>query len=196
MDYRALDITVISASGLKNVNIFMKMGVYVVVSLISGNSTITQKTHVSNGHKNPRWNRRMKFSIIESDIQNANLIFNLHSRRVLGDKIIGEVSIPVHELIENMSRSEIDEHVVEYLVRSIRGKSRGTLTFSHNFKVTNSQKKNNSNNMSGQVLVNTIYPPGNVYDVHPQGVACYSNTPYPLVQGCTAYPGEPQYGGG
>ncbi|GJV91189.1 protein SRC2 [Tanacetum coccineum] len=119
-----MDITVVSASGLKNVNLFMRMGVYVEVSLINGDSTTKQKTYVSKGNKNPRWNHRIKFSINESYIQNTTLVFILHSRRLLGDRIIGEVSIPIHELLDNVPGSESDEHIVEYQVRSIRGKSR------------------------------------------------------------------------
>ncbi|XP_071713718.1 protein SRC2-like [Rutidosis leptorrhynchoides] len=140
MDVYPLDITVISASGLKNVNYFMKMGVYVVVSLISTNAIIKQKTHVSNGNKNPRWNRRISFVVEESAIRTSTLLFILRSKRVLGDRIIGEVMIPVHELLDNGPSN--GEHVVEYQVCSIKGKSRGTLTFSHQFK----EKSNIDNN--------------------------------------------------
>ncbi|PWA84118.1 C2 domain-containing protein [Artemisia annua] len=191
-----MDITVVSASGLKNVNLFMRMGVYVDVTLINGDSTTKQKTYVSKGNKNPRWNHRIKFSINEAFIQNSTLIFILHSRRLLGDRIIGEVSIPIHELLDNVLGSESEEHIVEYQVRSIRGKSRGTLTFSHKF-TDNMNKKmdNNINNGNCQMLVNTNYPAGNLYAIQQQGVSCYPRAPYPP-QGLSSYAGQPQYGGG
>ncbi|KAK1432334.1 hypothetical protein QVD17_09229 [Tagetes erecta] len=180
-----MDINVISASGLKNVNFFMRMGVYVVVSLINGNTTDKQKTHVSNGHRNPRWNHMIHFSVQESTIRNTTLIFALHSKRVLGNRIIGEVSIPLTELLENVPGSETEEHIVEYQVRSIRGKARGTLTFSHKFK----EKITPDNN-------NNSYPAANVYAMQQQGVPCYSHAPYPPTQGYNGYPGQPQYGTG
>lgn len=183
MNLYPLDITVISASGLKNVNVFMKMGVYVVVSLISTNSIVKQKTHVSNGNKNPRWNRRISFVVQESAIQSSTLLFILHSKRVLGDRIIGEVLIPVHELLENGPGCGTGEHVVEYQVCSIRGKSRGTLAFSHKFK----EKINNIDNNIN------IYPHVYVMQQHAtqQGVSCYAPP-----QGHNGYLGHPQHGGG
>nr|XP_043615934.1 protein SRC2-like [Erigeron canadensis] len=181
MDYRQLDITVISASGLKNVNFFMKMGVYVVVSLISSNSITKQKTHVSNCNKNPRWNRRINFAVQESAIQTSTLLFILYSKRVFGDRIIGEVLIPVRELLENVPTTT-GEHTVEYQVCSIRGTSRGTFTFSYKF-----QERNNNDN-------NTFHP---IYAMQ-QGVlsCCGGQGPYPPPQGYHAYVGHPQQVGG
>ncbi|KAI3751821.1 hypothetical protein L2E82_22912 [Cichorium intybus] len=185
MDNCPLDITVISASGLKNVNLFMKMGVYVVVSLISGNSVTKQQTHVSKGNKNPMWSHRIKFLIEESATQNSTLIFILRSRRVLGDRIIGEVSIPVRELLECVPGSETKEQVVEYQVRSIRGKARGSLTFSHKFK-EKIPPRNNNNIQNGTA---------NAYVMPQQGGPSYPQAPYPPAQGYNAYQGQPQYGG-
>ncbi|KAI3508889.1 hypothetical protein L1887_23909 [Cichorium endivia] len=197
MDNCPLDITVISASGLKNVNLFMKMGVYVVVSLITGNSVSKQQTHVSKGNKNPMWSHRIKFLIEESATQNSTLIFILRSRRVLGDRIIGEVSIPVRELLECEPGSETKEQVVEYQVRSIRGKARGSLTFSHKFKEKIPPRNNNNiqNGTGNKDSVNTTYPPCNGYVMPQQGGPSYPQAPYPPAQGYNAYQGQPQYGG-
>ncbi|XP_024977100.1 protein SRC2-like [Cynara cardunculus var. scolymus] len=133
MDYRPLDITVISASVLENLLFFFKVKVYVVVSLINGKSIIEKKTHSSHG-RNPKWNHRIKFSVQESAIQTSTLLFVLRQHRLFGDKEIGEVSIPVRELLETNSDSGTMEHVVDYQVQSIRGKSKGTFTFSHQFR--------------------------------------------------------------
>ncbi|CAI9303115.1 unnamed protein product [Lactuca saligna] len=197
MDHCGLDITVISASALKNVNFFMKMGVYVVVSLVAGNSVTKQQTHVSKGGKNPIWSHRIKFLVEESATQNSTLIFSLMSRRVLGDRIIGEVSIPVRELLECVSGSETKEHVVEYQVRSIRGKARGTLTFSHKFKERISQtNKINNNNATSIDSVNTSCPPCNAYVMPQQGAPSYPQVQYrPPAQGYNSYQGHHHYGG-
>ncbi|CAI9291474.1 unnamed protein product [Lactuca saligna] len=125
MDSRPLDITVISASGLDNFLLVFKMKVYVVVSLINGKSVIEKKTHMSNG-RNPRWNHRIKFPVEESAIQTSTLLFVLRQHRMLGDKDIGEVSIPVRELLETNSGYGSTEHEVDYQVQSTRGKCKGT----------------------------------------------------------------------
>lgn len=131
-----LEINVISGSNLKNVNFFMQMDVYVVVTLINGTCAIQQQTQVSNGHTNPSWSRRnmAAMGVHESHIQNNTVVFTLYSKRILGNKIIGIVSIPLTELLENAPGSETEEQIVKYQVRSIKGKPRGTLTFSQRFK--------------------------------------------------------------
>ncbi|XP_024972730.1 protein SRC2 homolog [Cynara cardunculus var. scolymus] len=135
MGYFSLDITVLSASGLKNLNLFTRMRVYVVVSLINRNIVSTKKTHVSNGGCNPTWSHRIKFSIEDSAIPTCTLLFILRCRSLFGDKDIGEVSIPVSDLLDTTQDSANTEHVVDYLVRRfIQGKARGTLTFSHQFR--------------------------------------------------------------
>ncbi|KAI3672822.1 hypothetical protein L6452_38922 [Arctium lappa] len=132
MDYRALDITVISASGLEKLMFFFKVRVYAVVSLINnGKSVIEKKTHSSPG-RNPNWNHRIKFSVQESAIQTSTLLFVLRQHRLFGDKEIGEVSIPVRELLDGSGTTT--EHVVDYQVQSIRGKSKGTFTFSYHLR--------------------------------------------------------------
>ncbi|XP_076893241.1 protein SRC2 homolog [Bidens hawaiensis] len=130
-NYRPLDITVISASGLDNFLFSFRMRVYVVVSLLNGNSVVEKRTHSSQG-QNPKWNHRIKFPIEESAIHTTTLLFVLRQQRMCGDKDIGEVSIPVSELLETNSSGS--EHVVDYQVQSLRGKSVGTFTFSHQFR--------------------------------------------------------------
>ncbi|KAI3685493.1 hypothetical protein L6452_34741 [Arctium lappa] len=135
MGYCSLDITVLSASGLKNVNMFTRMRVYVVVSLINRNIVSTKKTHVSNGGCNPTWSHRIKFSIEDTAIPTCTLLFILRCRSLLGDKDIGEVSIPVSDLLDTTKDSTNTEIVADYLVRRfIQGKARGTLTFSHQIR--------------------------------------------------------------
>ena len=136
MGYCSLDITVLSASGLKNNNVFTRMRVYVVVSLINRNVVSTKKTHVSNGGCNPTWSHRIKFSVEDSAIPTCTLLFILRCKSLFGDKDIGEVSIPVSDLLDTTIKDSTNtEHVVDYLVRRfIQGKARGTLTFSHQFR--------------------------------------------------------------
>ncbi|XP_057495497.1 protein SRC2 homolog [Actinidia eriantha] len=133
MEYRPLDITVISAENLKDVNLISKMDVYVEVS-IGGDPVGKRKTHVdANGGKSPKWNHRLKFNV-GVDVLAANpalpLLFKIRSDRPLGDKDIGDVSVPIKELLLGADGSE---RVVECQVRTPSGKPKGTLKFSYNF---------------------------------------------------------------
>jgi len=185
MDYRPLDITVISASGLDNFLCFFRMRVYVVVSLMNGNSTVEKKTHSTHG-PNPKWNHRIKFPVQEKAINTTTLLFVLKQHRIFGCKDIGEVSIPVHELLETNPGSGTTEHVVDYQVQSMRGKSKGTFTFSHQFK----EKLLPARDGTGTSGSN--HPPGPTYMINQQGMTGY---PYHSPQGYINYPGTPQYGG-
>ncbi|XP_076901313.1 protein SRC2 homolog [Bidens hawaiensis] len=184
-NHSPLDITVISASGLKNFFLFFRMKVYVVVSLINGNSIVEKKTHSARG-RNPKWNHRVKFPVEESAIETTTLLFVLRQRRAWGDKDIGEVSIPVRELLETTSGGS--EHVVDYQVQSMRGKAVGTFTFSHQFREKASMAQDGG----------SVHPPTTTY----QGVQVYHQPPgyanYPSAQYGTRqawYPPTNQPGG-
>ncbi|KAL8226410.1 hypothetical protein R6Q57_016242 [Mikania cordata] len=178
--YRPLDITVISATGLDNFMFFIRMRVYVVVSLLNGDSVVEKKTHSSHG-RNPRWNHRMKFPVEESAIHTTTLLFVLRQHRMYGDKDIGEVSIPVSELLEmNPGGSE---HLVDYQVQSVRGKTVGTFTFSHQFR----DKVCPARDAAG-----SSHPPATAYINNQQGVPAYYQPPY---SSYANYP-APQYGTG
>ncbi|KAM0029672.1 putative C2 domain-containing protein [Helianthus debilis subsp. tardiflorus] len=98
----SLELTIISAKDLYNVNIFAKMNVYAVV-YITGNQDQKQKTHADeDGDSNPTWNHRMKFTIDESAaLQNRlTLVVKIKAVGMFGDKDVGEVHVPVKELLD------------------------------------------------------------------------------------------------
>ncbi|OVA14839.1 C2 calcium-dependent membrane targeting [Macleaya cordata] len=139
MEYRPLEITVISAKDIKDVNVFSKMDVYVVAS-IGGDARTRQKTPVDkDGGKNPSWNFPMKFTIdVAAAKQNRLiLIFQLKAERTLGDREIGEVHVPIKELLDNLGDGKSNQFV-SYQVRKPNGKPKGELNFSYKFgdKVT------------------------------------------------------------
>ncbi|KAL3538128.1 hypothetical protein ACH5RR_001494 [Cinchona calisaya] len=153
MEYYPLDITLISAEGLKDVNIFSKMDVYAVVTIL-GYPKNKQKTPLDkNGGTNPKWNHHMKFNIDQHSLNNPgiSLLIQLKSDRSLGsDRDIGEVNIPIPELFNGGGASTNDsgERVVEYEVRTSSGKPKGTLKFSYKLgekfaqQVKEAKKKN------------------------------------------------------
>lgn len=135
MECRPLEITVASGKDLKDVNVFGKMDLYCVVS-IKGDphkSKQKQKTHV---HKdcgpNPLWNFPMKFNIDEAAAQQNRLQikFKLLAERMMGDKEVGVVSVPVKELLDSKDGKG---GLMSYSVKTPSGKMKGTLSFSFNF---------------------------------------------------------------
>lgn len=140
MAYRTLEINVISAEGLKHVNLISKMDVYAVVS-ISGDSSSAnhkqQKTRTPvdrSGGSNPTWNFPIKFTIDESLAQQNRLCvdFKLRCDRVLGDKDIGEVNVPIKELLDSPGDGK-SMQFVSYQVRKPSGKPKGELRFAYKF---------------------------------------------------------------
>ncbi|GLT50462.1 hypothetical protein SLA2020_239480 [Shorea laevis] len=114
MEYRPLDITLISAKGLEDVNHLVPMNVYAVVT-INGDTQTEQKTPV---HKhcgpNPEWHCTMKFAVVEpaANQDGLNLVICLVSDRhnhglvpgLVHDKDIGEVVVSINELLASEER--------------------------------------------------------------------------------------------
>ncbi|KAE8076750.1 hypothetical protein FH972_015377 [Carpinus fangiana] len=114
------------------------MDVYVAV-LLSGDSHITQKAKTNvdrNGGTNPSWNNfPMKFTIDESaaDQNRILLVFELRCKRGFGgDKAIGELYVPVKELLNYLGDGK-SMQFVSYQVRKHSGKPKGALNFSYRF---------------------------------------------------------------
>ncbi|XP_077225271.1 protein SRC2-like [Tasmannia lanceolata] len=135
MEYRPLDLTVISAKDLNDVNLFNKMDVYVTVS-INGDRKSKQKTPVDKqGGKNPTWNFPMKFHVDEISVQQNTLFlhFLIRCDRTLGDKDVGEVHVSVKELLDSAAGDDKSAKSVSYQVGKPSGKPRGVLNFSFKF---------------------------------------------------------------
>lgn len=134
MERRPLDITVASGKGLKDVNLIGKMDVYCVVS-IKGDPHKSKQKQKTNVHQdcgpNPVWNFPMKFTIDEAAAQQNRLQikFKLVAERMMGDKDVGVVSVPVKELLDSKDGKG---GLVSYAVKTPSGKMKGTLSFSFN----------------------------------------------------------------
>ncbi|RZC79993.1 hypothetical protein C5167_042568 [Papaver somniferum] len=135
MEYRPLEVTIISAKDIKDVNLFSKMDVYVLAS-IDGDPRTEKKTPVDHdGGKNPSWNFTMNFSIDESLAKQNRLILilQLKSEKTLGvDRDVGEVHVPIKELLDNPGAEKASQFV-SYQVRTKSGKAKGELNFSYKF---------------------------------------------------------------
>ncbi|KAL6970305.1 DNA-directed RNA polymerase [Sarracenia purpurea var. burkii] len=174
MEYRSLEIKVISAKDLKNVNLISKMDVYVAVS-ISGDPKTEQKTTVDrNGNTNPTWNFPMKFTVDESATRQnrLNLVFTLRCDRNLGDKDIGEVTVPVKELIGSIDEGKLQ--FLTYQVRRPSGRPKGELNFSYKW---------------GEKIARAVAPPP--ASAHLKAEEPVTAYPAPVVGTSSSYPPPP-----
>ncbi|KAA0049487.1 protein SRC2 [Cucumis melo var. makuwa] len=142
---RSMEIKIVSARDLYNVNLLMKMDVYVVVKLLVTDASGKSKPKSAQkfmtpvdkeGGSNPIWNFSVKFSVDEAAVR-ANcltLVFKLRCQRNLGDRDIGEVYVPVKELLDSASEGKGDsmQHL-SYQVRKPSGNPQGVLNFAFRF---------------------------------------------------------------
>lgn len=189
MAFRTLDINVISAKGLKNVNLIDKMDVYAVVSLKGDSSKQKLKSPVHKDcGKNPNWNFPVKFTVDESLAKNnkLNIKFKITCERILGDKELGEVNVPVKELLDSPGDGG-SMKFVSFQVRKPSGKPEGTLDFSYKFgdKVSEPVGKNKGDDHHHHQPV-TAYPAAHM------AAGSSSSDPY---GGPGAYPPPPQGAG-
>ncbi|XP_043724132.1 arp2/3 complex-activating protein rickA-like [Telopea speciosissima] len=184
----SLELKVMSCNDLKAFNFFQKLSVYVVVSLVKvkdGNiknekeKQQRQKTPIDReGDRNPRWNHVMRFDLkgdyhplllldVSSSDHDVFFEFDLRCEQIVfGNKTIGEVQVPIKDLMTGNSKEEEvtnsnsnsngrTARFVSYQVRGPDGKPNGVLNFSykiiHNNNVDASGKllNNNDNQIGG-----------------------------------------------
>lgn len=133
MAYRTLELTLISAKDLPDVNVFSKMDVYAVAT-IAGDHRTQQRTPVDhNSGKNPSWNASLRFPVPADPAAAGNIVIHvvIRSERTLGDRDIGEVHIPLKELLDGLKEGS---KFVSYQVRKPNsGKAKGVLNISYKF---------------------------------------------------------------
>ncbi|XP_020596349.1 protein SRC2-like [Phalaenopsis equestris] len=129
MAYRTLDLTLISAKDLKNVNLFTQMRVYAIITISYDGPRSRQRIAPDrDGGRNPNWNATIHFTIPAGDPGNHLLRILLRADRVLGDRDVGFVQIPLRDIIATPG----DTRFVSYQVRRpLSGKPKGVLNFSY-----------------------------------------------------------------
>ncbi|GJN38367.1 hypothetical protein PR202_gb27403 [Eleusine coracana subsp. coracana] len=138
MAHRELELTLLSARDLKSVNLFTRMDVYAVAS-ISGDPMTRQCTPTdTSGGRNPSWNATLRFSVPPSAAAaaaggNGWLHVLLRSERALGDRDIGEVVVPLAELLDGADGTGPQPpRLASYQVHTVhRGEPRGVLNVSY-----------------------------------------------------------------
>ncbi|AES65152.1 cold-regulated protein [Medicago truncatula] len=134
--YRTLELDIISAKDLKDVNLFSQMSVYAIVSILGDplNPQITT-THIHrHAGRNPTWNIPVKFAVNESLAYYNRLSLEvklISYRKFLPCSTIGKVRIPLKGLLDNPANAGFQ---LSYQVRKKRSrKSKGTLNLSYKF---------------------------------------------------------------
>ncbi|XP_047065058.1 protein SRC2-like [Lolium rigidum] len=101
MAYRVLEVTLLSAKNLKNMNLFSRMEVYAVATIAG--YPITQQCTPPDPHggRNPTWNATVWFAVppIAREATCGRLHILLRMKRTFGaDRDVGEVMVPLAEL--------------------------------------------------------------------------------------------------
>ena len=134
--YRTLELNIISAEDLKDVNLFSQMSVYAIVSILGDplNPQIST-THIHrHAGRNPTWNIPVKLTVKESLAYHNRLSLEvklISYRKFLPCSTIGKVCIPLKGFLDNPTSAS---HPFSYQIRKKRsGKSKGTLNLSYKF---------------------------------------------------------------
>ncbi|GLT47640.1 hypothetical protein SLA2020_213220 [Shorea laevis] len=124
MECRTLEITLIFAKDLEDVNVDSKMDVDAVV-IINNEPQTKQKIPVDKDcGSNPKWNYTMTFTAEEAAAANRKrleLVICLVSDRLFGDIVTGQLLVPINGFLD------CEENVPVYGVRLPKGMVRGTL---------------------------------------------------------------------
>jgi hypothetical protein len=139
MAHRELELTLLSARDLKSVNLFTRMDVYAVAS-ISGDPMTRQSTPTdTSGGRNPSWNATFRFNVppsaaaASSDGGGGWIHVLLRSERAFGDRDVGEVVVPLAELLTGVDGpGPQPPRLASYQVHTVlRGEPRGVLNVSY-----------------------------------------------------------------
>lgn len=124
-----LDLTLISAKDLKNVNLFTPMRIYAIATISSDGPRSRQRIAPDlDGGRNPNWNATIHFTIPAGNPNNLLLTILLRACRVLGDRDVGVVRIPLRDIASTAG----DARFLSYQVRRpASGKPKGVLNFSY-----------------------------------------------------------------
>jgi hypothetical protein len=134
MAYRVLEVTLHSARDLKNVNFISRMEVYAVAT-ISGDPLTRQCTPPDPyGGRHPAWNATLRFTVPPTAASAAGCLHVLlRAERSLGDRDIGEVIIPLADVLSGpYDLGARPPQFASYQVRKLhRSETRGVLHLSY-----------------------------------------------------------------
>lgn len=196
----------ISAKDLKKVNLFSKMSVYAVATISGADPADIRRTVPDReGGRSPNWGTVVRFVIRSLDPRLALRIV-LRSEGFLRDHEVGEVSIPVNELLESGASGE--EKLVSYQVCRPSGRPKGVLNLSYKIiepsgspSITVPAQNPVQHHVKGEVPVTAYpapYPPpsgpyagGAPYGALPGYQPYHPAYPYPVAAPAYGYGAQP-----
>lgn len=135
MARRVLEVTLVSAKNLKKVTMFSKMRVYAVASISGGDPRVpTHRTHADReGGRSPMWHAPLRFPIPDAgaDMRAIALHVLLRAERVFGDSDVGEVFVPVKDLVAAAPEGGEHRHLSYHVRRPVSGRKCGVLHISY-----------------------------------------------------------------
>ncbi|KAM3761003.1 hypothetical protein ACB098_01G234800 [Castanea mollissima] len=161
MESESMELKLMSCKDVRAFNFFQKLSVYALVSLVSHDPNKKlepnqqQRTPTDReGDGDPEWNHEMHFDLHQLSVEDCDHVFIhfdlRHQGVMFGDKDIGEVHVPLKELVEE---SNGVVRFVNYQVRNCEGKPNGVLSFS--YKVNGKGKNNGTSgsNITGFPII-------------------------------------------
>ncbi|XP_078158122.1 uncharacterized protein LOC144553802 [Carex rostrata] len=180
--FRTLDLTLISAKDLSNVNHFHKLEIYCEVVLSTDPRSKQRTLTDREGTKNPTWNSTLKFTVPANSDATSMLNVMLRADRSLGDREVGEVHITLKEILETATGDGPTEpKFVSYQVWKPCGKAKGVLNISYKLS-----ERFTAASGSGAPYQPPLTTAGNPYPPPPPGYPTL--TPGPTQSVVTAYP--------
>ncbi|KAI9121457.1 hypothetical protein K1719_008490 [Acacia pycnantha] len=144
MEPSSIELKIISCKDLRNFNFFQKLSIYALVYIhsidpkrkLDEKQAQRQKTHMDKeGGENPEWNQEMKFCLSWVSLHDCDHLFLhfdfRHDGLLIGDKLIGEVRVPLKDLILEAADAPGVIRFVNYEVRNHEGKPNGIFNFSY-----------------------------------------------------------------
>ena len=127
-----LEMTLISARNLKDVNFISKMETYVVINL-PPNSEFTTKVD-SKGGVNPHWNESFHLLLPKTLLQigESRIKMEIYTLSTLGPKFVGEVNIPLSDVSTSTHYNKTQYK--SYPIKVASGDFHGELHISFNLK--------------------------------------------------------------
>nr|XP_023919117.1 protein SRC2-like [Quercus suber]POF01966.1 protein src2 [Quercus suber] len=172
MGYRALELVIQSAQGLRNVHNapqLRKMNPFALVSIRDNNNNLhssEEQTPIdSEGNTNPKWNFHVTFNIDITKVKENHLalVVKIKSRRITGNRDVGEVRVLITELEGFGDAKAVAERHVSKNVVNLDGTSQqgeGRLNFSYKFGNTVQHPPASTVNIGNSATPNVQQRPG------------------------------------
>ncbi|XP_023909462.1 protein SRC2 [Quercus suber] len=172
MGYRALELVIQSAQGLRNVHNapqLRKMNPFALVSIRDNSNNLhssEEQTPIdSEGNTNPKWNFHVTFNIDITKVKENHLalVVKIKSRRITGNRDVGEVRVLITELEGFGDAKAVAERHVSKNVVNLDGTSQqgeGTLNFSYKFGNTVQHPPASTVNIGNSATPNVQRRPG------------------------------------